>query len=69
VYGVLVGKPEGRRPLGRARRRWAGHVARMGEERGFIGSWWGNRRSGEHWGDLGVDGLGMWYVWVRRGCV
>ena len=21
--------------------RWAGHVARMGEERGCIGSWWG----------------------------
>ena len=26
------------------RMRWAGHVARMGEERGRIGSWWGNRR-------------------------
>jgi len=24
--------------------RWAGHVARMGEESGCIGSWWGNRR-------------------------
>jgi hypothetical protein len=24
--------------------RWAGQVARMGEERGCIGSWWGNRR-------------------------
>jgi len=24
--------------------RRAGHVARMGEERGCIGSWWGNRR-------------------------
>jgi len=35
---------------------WAGHVARMGEERGCIGSWWGNRRERDHWGDLGVDG-------------
>ena len=26
------------------RMKWAGHVARMGEERGVIGSWWGNRR-------------------------
>jgi len=26
------------------RMRLAGHVARMGEERGCIGSWWGNRR-------------------------
>jgi len=23
---------------------------------GCIGSWWGNRREGDHWGDLGVDG-------------
>jgi len=22
VYGVLVGKPEGKRPIGRPRRRW-----------------------------------------------
>ena len=28
------------------RMRWAGHVARMGGERGCIGSWWGNRREG-----------------------
>ena len=36
--------------------RWAEHVARMGEERGCIRSWWGNRREGDHWGDLDVDG-------------
>jgi len=24
--------------------RWAGHVARMGEERGRIGFWWENRK-------------------------
>jgi len=35
---------------------WAGHVVHMGEERGCIGSWWENRREGDHWGDLGVDG-------------
>jgi len=47
------------------RMRWAGHVARMGEERGRIGSWWGNRRGGDHWGDLGVDG---WIIlgWISR---
>jgi len=28
----------------------------MVEERECIGSWWGNRREGDHWGDLGVDG-------------
>jgi len=30
--------------------RWAGHVARVGEERGYIGSCWGNPSEGEHWG-------------------
>jgi len=35
--------------------RWAGHVAPMVEERGCIGSWWGNRREGENWVDLGID--------------
>ena len=38
------------------RMRWAGHVARIVEERGCIESWWGNQREGAHWGDLGVDG-------------
>ena len=47
------------------RMRWAGHVARMSEERGCIGSWWGNRREGDYWGDLGVDG---WIIlgWITR---
>ena len=47
------------------RMRWTGHVARMGEERGRIGSWWGNRKERDHWGDLGVDG---WIIlgWVSR---
>jgi len=37
------------------RMRWAGHVARMGDERGCIGSCWGNRKERGHWGDLGID--------------
>jgi len=37
----------------------------MGEERVVIGSWWGNRREGDPWGDLGVDG---WIIlgWISR---
>jgi len=47
------------------RMRWDGHVARMGKERGCIGTWWGNRREGDHWGDLGVD---VWIIlgWICR---
>jgi len=37
----------------------------MGEERGRIGSWWGNWREGDHWEDLGVDGL-IVLGWISR---
>jgi hypothetical protein len=31
------------------RTRWVGHVARVDEEMGCIGSCWGNRRERDHW--------------------
>ena len=40
-------------------------MACMGEERGCIGSWWGNRREGDHWGDLGVGGM-IKLEWISR---
>ena len=56
------------------RMRWAGHVARIGEERGCTGSWWGNQREGDHSGDIGVDGWiilgwtsGRWNVGIGTG--
>jgi len=53
-------------PVIKSRRmRWAWHVARMGEERGRIGSWWGNRRERDHWGDLGLDGC-IILGWISR---
>jgi len=47
------------------RMRWVGHVAHMGEERRCMESWWGNRRGGDQWRDLGVDG---WIIlgWISR---
>jgi len=38
VYRVLVGKPEGRRPLGRRRRRW---VDNIGMDLQDVGIWTG----------------------------
>jgi len=37
----------------------------MGEEKGCMGPWWGNRRERDHWGDLGIEG---WIIlgWISR---
>jgi len=35
VYGVLVGKTEGKRPLGRSRRRWEDNIKLDLEELGY----------------------------------
>ena len=52
----LYSSPNTVRVIKSRRMRWAGHVARMGEERGCIGSCRENRREGDHCGDLGIDG-------------
>ena len=41
------------------------HVACVCEERECAGTWCGNWREGDHWGDLGVDG---WIIlgWISR---
>ena len=61
----LYSSPNIVRVIKSRRMRWTGHVVRMGEVRGCIGSCWGNRREGDHWGDLGVDG---WIIlgWISR---
>jgi hypothetical protein len=47
VYRILVGKPEGKRPLGRPRRRWEGNIkidiqeVRYGAGTGLIWLWIG----------------------------
>jgi hypothetical protein len=54
VYRVLVGKPEGKRPLERPRRRWEDWI---GIDLGAIG--WGEW-SGFNWFRIGTGGELLW---------
>jgi hypothetical protein len=38
VYRVLVGRPEGKRPLGRLRRRWEDNIREIGIDWGELDS-------------------------------
>jgi hypothetical protein len=40
AYRILVGKPEGKRPLGRPRRRWVGNIKTYLREIGWDGMDW-----------------------------
>jgi hypothetical protein len=40
VYMVLVGKPEGKRPLGRPKRRWEDNIKMDLQEVGLWGMYW-----------------------------
>jgi hypothetical protein len=37
AYRILVGKPEGKRPLGRPRRRWVDNIKMNLREIGWVG--------------------------------
>jgi hypothetical protein len=43
IYGILVGKPEGKRPLGRPRRRWVDNINLDLREIGWNGVDWIDR--------------------------
>jgi hypothetical protein len=40
IYRVLVGRPEGKRPLGRPRRRWEDNIKMDLREIGIVGTIW-----------------------------
>ena len=54
VYRVLVGKPEGKRPLGRPRRRWKDNIKMDLQEVGCGGM------TGSSWQRLGTGGGHLW---------
>jgi hypothetical protein len=50
AYGLFVGKPEGRRPLGRARYRWVGNIRTDLGERGWgVTDWIGLAQGRDNW--------------------
>jgi len=53
VYRVLVGKPKGRRPLGRTRRRWADNIRMDLQEVGCVYmDWIGLTQDKDRWRTL-----------------
>jgi hypothetical protein len=53
VHRVLVGKPEGKRPLGRPRRRWEDNIKRdFRKWKGIVGTGWSGLRIGTGGGHL-----------------
>jgi hypothetical protein len=50
VHRVLVGKPEGKRQLGRPRRRWEDNIKRdLQEVRGDCGNWMERAQDRDRW--------------------
>jgi len=50
VYTVLVGKPDGKRPLGRPRRRWEDNIKMdLQEVRGACGDWMELAQDRDRW--------------------
>ena len=54
VHRVLIGKPEGKRPLGRPRRRWEDNIKMdLREVGGVVGTGWS-------WLRIGTGGGRLW---------
>jgi transposase len=53
AYRILVGKPEGKRPLGRPRRRWVDNIKMDLREIGWVGmDWLDLAQDMDQWRDL-----------------
>jgi hypothetical protein len=61
AYRLLVGKPEGRRPLGRPRRRWVDNIRiYLGEVGGGDVDWIGPAQDRNRWRALVNSVLNLW---------
>jgi hypothetical protein len=61
VHGVLVGKPEGKRPLGRPRCRWEDNIKMDLQEIGVgCGNWIEPAQDRDRWRALGSTVKNLW---------
>jgi len=61
IYWVLVGKPEGKRPLGRRRHRWEDNVKMDLQELGWGGmDWIGLAQDRDRWWALVNAIMDLW---------
>ena len=62
VYRVLVAKPEGRRPLGRPRRRWVNNIRMDLQEVGYgYMGWIGLAQDRDRWRTLVSAVMNLWF--------
>ena len=60
MYRVLVGEPEGRRPVGRPRRRWVDNIRMDLQEVGCgYMDWIGLAQDGDRWRTLGSEVMNL----------
>ena len=52
VHRVLVGKPDGKRPLGRPRHRWEDNIKMDLQEAGGVEAWMELAQDRDKWGAL-----------------
>ena len=66
VYRVLVGKPEGKRPLGRPRRRWEDNIKMdLQEVGGSCGDWMELSQDRDRWRALVGTVRNLWVPKMR----
>jgi hypothetical protein len=68
AYRLLVGKPEGRKPLGRPRRRWLDNIRMDLVEVGWGDVDWIDLAQGESSCEFGIELLGSIKCWETIEC-
>jgi len=65
VHSVLVGEPEGKRPLGRPRRRWEDNIKMDLQEVGRGGDWMELAQDRDRWRALVNTVMNFWFHKMR----